>query len=123
VTIEDWVATLGYDDEPTEITGQGTYHRWTWTDGTSWQIMTLDLYIYDEEVHFSSGVVEDPKLPGGGVYPGIEISLASDTECWGYWLTLEAKHVSDGAPAEASANAVAGSDANQTAAHDEEPAR
>ncbi len=122
VTIEDWLVTFGYDDEPTEITGEGTYDRWTWTDGSSWQSMTLDLYIYDEEVHFFSGVVEDPNPPGG-TYPDIQISLESDTECWGYWLTLEAEHVRAGVPAEAPADAVAGSDASRMTARDEAPAR
>jgi hypothetical protein len=98
VTTEDWLVTFYNDDEPTEITGTGTYDRWTWTDGTSWQSMTLDLYIDDEEVHFFSGVVEDPNLPGG-TYPDIQISLESDTECWGYLLVLEAEHIPAVSPA------------------------
>ncbi|MCP4248625.1 MAG: hypothetical protein GY778_16385 [bacterium] len=100
VTIEDWLVTFYHHDEPTEITGGGTYDRWTWTDGSSWQIMTLDLCIDDEEFHFFSGVVEDPNLPGGP-YPDIQISLESDTECWGYWFFLEAEHVRAAVPAEA----------------------
>ena len=92
VTIEDWLVTFYNEEEPTEITGTGIYDRWTWTDGTSWQSMTLDLYIDGEAVHFFSGVVEDPNLPGG-TYPDIQISLESDTECWGYLLVLDAEHV------------------------------
>jgi|GEM_PF-5280323 len=91
VTIEDWLVTFYNHDEPTEITGEGTYDRWTWTDGSSWQSMSLDLLIGGENVHFVSGVVEDPNL-AGGTYPDIQLSLESDTECWGYWLTIEAEY-------------------------------
>lgn len=106
VTIEDWMVTFGYDDEPAEVTGQGTFDRWTWTDGTTWQIMTLDLEVYGETVHFSSGVVEDPHLAGSGTNPDIEISLASvDTGCWGYWFFLEAEYLPAPAPIESKADA------------------
>ncbi len=115
VTIEDWLVALPYlGDEPTEVTGEGTYDRWTWIDGSSWQSMTLDLYIDGEEVYLFSGVVEDPHLPGGGPYPDIEISLESDTECWGYWLDLDAEHVRTGVVAEGPVTAVENSDAGQT---------
>jgi hypothetical protein len=111
VTIEDWIVTFGYSGEPTEVTGEGTYQRWTWTDGNSYQIMMLDLYIYGEEVHFSSGVVEDP-CPSSGPYPDIQIALESDTECWGYWFILEAEYVPAAQPVEDAAEAVeAGADA------------
>ena len=117
VTIEDWLVTLPYlGDEPTEVTGEGTYDRWTWIDGSSWQIMTLDLYIDGEEVHLFSGVVEDPHLPGGGTYPDIQISLGSDTECWGYWLYLDAEHVCAGVLAEDPVDAVENPEASQTTA-------
>ena len=67
--------------------------------------MTLDLYIDGEEIHFSSGVVEDP-YPSGEAYPDIQIGLGSDTECWGYWFYLEAEYAPAAEPADDAAELV-----------------
>lgn len=92
VTVEDWVVL--FDDEDIEITGYGRYNKWTETDGSSWHLMTLDLYIYDEVVYFDSGVQEDPH-PGGGFPEEINIALQTDQEaCFGYVTYLEAVHPS-----------------------------
>ncbi len=116
VAIRNWQVTFYNHDEPTEITGTGVYDRWIELDGTRWQTMTLDLHIGDdvdgEDVYFFSDVVEDP-APSGGAYPDIQISLESDTECWGYWIIIEAQHEPAKLVPQAADSAVAGSDAKE----------
>lgn len=92
VNIQDWLFI--FDDGEFEITGQGYYDRWTELDGSSWQLMTLDLSIYDELVQVSSGIVED-STPGGAFPTVIDLVLESDTDCFGYVIALAAKRVPD----------------------------
>ncbi|MCK4659072.1 MAG: hypothetical protein KAV82_06075 [Phycisphaerae bacterium] len=90
VTVQDWLVT--FDGEEMEITGDGYYDKWSAPDGSRWHILTLDLYIHDEEAHLSSGLVENP--PPGDAFPSeINIDLESEPACFGYWIVLEAKRL------------------------------
>ena len=95
VTVEDWIVNFGGED--IEITGEGYYTRWSELDGSLWQSMTLDVYIYGELVHFTSGVVENPS-PGGAPPAEIQISLDNDPICFGYWITIDAEHLPPAEP-------------------------
>ncbi len=90
VTVEDWIVNFGGED--IEITGEGYYARWSELDGSLWQSMSLDVYIYGDLVHFTSGAVENP-TPGGAPPAQIKISLDNDPTCFGYWITIDAAHV------------------------------
>jgi hypothetical protein len=94
VTVEDWIVNFGGED--IEITGEGYYARWSELDGSRWQSMSLDVYLYGDLVHFTSGAVENP-TPGGAPPSQIQISLDNDPICSGYWITIDAAYV---APAE-----------------------
>jgi len=87
VAVEDWLVAFG--DEEVEIMGQGLYDRWTELDGSHWQRMTLDLDLYDEDVHFDSGAVPNP-TPGGEVPKAIHIDLDNDAECYGFIMAIDA---------------------------------
>ncbi len=90
VAVGDWLVAFG--DEEVDITGQGLYDRWTELDGSSWQRMTLDLDLYDEDVHFDSGAVPNP-TPGGEIPEAIHIDLDNDAECYGFVIILDAARV------------------------------
>ncbi len=87
VSVEDWLVAFG--DEEVQITGEGFYDRWNELDGSSWQRMTLDLELYDEDVHFDSGAVPNP-TPGGEIPKAIHIDLDNDAECYGFIMALDA---------------------------------
>ncbi len=90
LAVADWLVAFG--DEQVEITGQGFYDRWTELDGSSWQRMTLDLDLYDADVHFDSGAVPNP-TPGGEIPEAIHIDLDNNAECYGFIMALDAARV------------------------------
>ncbi|MGD8453385.1 MAG: hypothetical protein PVJ57_16355 [Phycisphaerae bacterium] len=87
VTVADWF--FSFAGEENEVTGTGYYDRWTDSQGDRWHIMTLDLVIYGEEVHLSTGILEDLE-PGDDLPPTLDLALESDTECFGYFIVLYA---------------------------------
>jgi len=87
VTVEDWFVL--FDGEEIEVVGDGFYDRWTDMEGDHWHAMMLDVFIDGEEVHLSSGLVEDP-TPWVAIPSSISISLSSEPACFGYWFILDA---------------------------------
>ena len=87
ITIINWVFV--FDGVQYPITGTGYYDTWTDLYGNNWKSMTLDAVIYGEDVHFFSGVIADP-APTDGYPDNVEISLVSDTECFGYVINIDA---------------------------------
>ena len=86
VVVLNWVVTM--DGEEFEVTGTGYYDTWTDLHGDTWTSMTLDLLIYDEEVHFSSGAVAGGE-PSASYPQSVQISLESDTDCFGYLIVID----------------------------------
>ena len=90
VDLKGWTAEFG--DDVVEITGSGYYDIWTELDGTRWHALTLDMVIDGEEVQLLSGALEYAGTTSG--FPlTIEVGLDSDTECWGYWIMIDARRV------------------------------
>jgi hypothetical protein len=90
ISFDPWLAV--FDDNEVEITGDGYYHRWTDNQCRAWHAMTLDLIIDGMAVHCFSGV-EENAAPGSAFPDTIEISLDSDTVCFGYLIVIEAERV------------------------------
>jgi len=90
VAVEDWLFVL--DGAAYEVTGAGSYDRWTDMQGHRRHSMSIDLVIYGEDVHLWSGVLDDPE--SGDEPPGeICLALESDTECFGFFIVLEAERL------------------------------